>query len=112
MIPLLKRLADRGLLRIRSNKYACKRRTQIAFLVDPADLSKRLVDNPNVARKNGITPSENGITMERAAKMVSPPSQNGITMEQPLVRIREGTSEPCSFELGGRIDGRLELEPA
>jgi hypothetical protein len=42
MTPLLKRLADRGLLRVRSNDYAAKRPTQIAFLVDPVDLVKRL----------------------------------------------------------------------
>jgi hypothetical protein len=79
-IPLLKRFQARGLLRVRSNNYACKRLTQIAFLVDPADLCRRL--------ENGVTPSENGVTMEHDEKMVSPPSQNGVTMEHPLVRIR------------------------
>jgi hypothetical protein len=88
MIPLLKRLAARGLIRIKSNKYACKRRTQIEFRVDRGDLCRRLVDGLNIAPENGITPSENGITMERTLKMVSPPVKNGITMERPLVRIR------------------------
>jgi hypothetical protein len=69
-IPYLERLKARGLIRIRSNKYAAKRPTQIAFLFDPVDLSRRLVDPP----ENGVTPSENGVTMER-----------------PLVRIREST---------------------
>lgn len=40
-IPLLGRLAKRGLLRVRSNNYAAKRRTQIGFLVDPVDLVRR-----------------------------------------------------------------------
>jgi hypothetical protein len=90
MIPLLERLKARGLLRLKSNNYAAKRRTQIAFLVEPVDLSRRLIDPP----ENGITPSENGITMERDEEMVSPPIENGITMERPLVRIRENT---CSI---------------
>jgi hypothetical protein len=111
MIPLLKRLAARGLLRVKSNKYACKRRTQIAFLLDPANLFRRLVISVNNGEKNGITLSENGITMERDQKMVSPPAQNGITMERPDVRMRESKSETCSFELGGRIDGKSELDP-
>jgi hypothetical protein len=40
-IPLLDRLAARGLIRVRSNEYKLKRRTQIGFLVDPADLVRR-----------------------------------------------------------------------
>jgi DNA-binding MarR family transcriptional regulator len=92
MIPLLKRLEARDLIRIRSNNYAAKRRTQIAFRVDPVNLAKRLVDVVKIALKNGITPSENGITMERTLKMVSPPSQNGITMERPDVRIRDSNA--------------------
>jgi len=40
-IPLLNRLADRGLIRVRSNGYKAKRRTQIAFVVDPLDLGRR-----------------------------------------------------------------------
>jgi hypothetical protein len=87
-IPLLKRLEARGLIRIRSNNYAAKRRTQIAFRVDRADLCRRLVDDVNIARKNGTTSSENGTTMERAEKMVPPPVRNGTTMERPHVRIR------------------------
>jgi hypothetical protein len=90
-IPLLERLKARGLIQIKSNKYAAKRPTEIAFLVDPADLSRRLVDDANTARKNGTTPSENGTTMERTLKMVPPPSENGTTMEQLLVRIRESS---------------------
>jgi hypothetical protein len=83
-IPLLKRLEARGLIRIRSNNYACKRRTQIAFRVDPADLCRRLVDenritierlvnDVNSGAENGTTPSENGTTMKRTEKMVPPP---------------------------------------
>jgi hypothetical protein len=41
MTPLLNRLADRGLIRVRSNDYAAKRTTQIGFLVDPVDLVRR-----------------------------------------------------------------------
>jgi hypothetical protein len=82
-MPLLKRLEARDLLRVKSNKYACKRRTEIAFRVDPTDLSRRLVDYVNIAQKNGTTP------LERPPKMVPPPLQNGTTMERPLVRIRE-----------------------
>jgi hypothetical protein len=92
-IPFLERLADRDLIRIRSNGYAAKRRTQIEFRVDPVDLFKRLVDDVNDGSENGVTPSENGVTMERTLKMVSPPLENGVTMERPPVRIREGTSE-------------------
>jgi hypothetical protein len=40
VIPLLNRLAERGLIRVRSNNYAAKRPTQVAFLVDPVDLVK------------------------------------------------------------------------
>jgi hypothetical protein len=87
-IPLLERLKARGLIRIRSNKYAAKRPTQIAFLVDPVDLSRRLIDPP----ENGTTPSENGTTVERTSKMVPPPLENGTTMERPDVRTREYTS--------------------
>jgi hypothetical protein len=107
-LPLLERLKERGLIRIKSNNYAAKRRTQIAFLVEPVDLVRKLFD----AEKNGTTPSQNGTTMERTQKMVPPPIENGTTMERPLVRIRESKSETCSFALGGRIDGHLELEPA
>jgi hypothetical protein len=87
-IPYLERLKARGLIRIKSNGYAAKRRTQIAFLVEPVDLSRRLIDSP----ENGVTPLENGVTMERAEKMVSPLTQNGVTMERPLVRIRESSA--------------------
>jgi hypothetical protein len=52
VIPLLNRLAERGLLRVRSNDYAAKRTTQIAFLVDPRDLVTRLWTAP----ENGTTP--------------------------------------------------------
>jgi hypothetical protein len=52
VIPLLNRLAERGLLRVRSNNYAAKRRTQIGFLVDPRDLVMRLWTAP----ENGTTP--------------------------------------------------------
>jgi hypothetical protein len=38
----LRRLAERGLIRVRSNNYAVKRRTQIGFLVDPVDLAGRI----------------------------------------------------------------------
>jgi hypothetical protein len=98
-IPLLQRLADRGLLRVRSNNYAAKRRTQVAFMVDPADLCRRLTgngvtmeqaadDDESSASENGVTPSENGVTLEHSEKMVSPPSQSGVTMERASVRIR------------------------
>jgi hypothetical protein len=40
-IPILDRLAERGLIRVRSNNYKAKRTTQIAFLVDPVDLVRR-----------------------------------------------------------------------
>jgi hypothetical protein len=40
-IPLLDRLSARGLIRVRSNEYKLKRRTQIGFLVDPVDLVRR-----------------------------------------------------------------------
>ncbi len=40
-IPLLGRLAERGLIRVRSNNYTLRRRTQVAFLVDPVDLVGR-----------------------------------------------------------------------
>jgi DNA-binding MarR family transcriptional regulator len=98
-IPVLKRLEARGLIRVKSNKYACKRRTQIAFRVDPVDLVRRLVDVVKDAQENGTTPSENGTTIERDEKMVPPTPENGTTMERPYVRIREGTSETCSLEL-------------
>jgi hypothetical protein len=91
-IPFLERLAARGLIRIRSNNYACKRRTQIAFRVDPMDLSRRLVISVSDDEGNGVTPSENGVTMEHAEKMVSPPLQNGVTMERLHVRIRESSA--------------------
>jgi hypothetical protein len=98
-VPFLERLAERGLLRIRSNNYAAKRRTQIAFLVDPIDLSKRLVESENEttterlvdavnsALENEVTPSENEVTMECALKMKSPPWENEVTVERPDVRI-------------------------
>jgi len=62
VIPLLNRLAERVLIRIRSNNYKAKRRTQIAFVVDPVDLVKRLW----TASENGTTPCQNGTTMEHA----------------------------------------------
>jgi DNA-binding MarR family transcriptional regulator len=56
MTPLLKRLAKRGLIRVRSNKYAVKRTTQIALRVHPSNLSRRLVDDVNIVMENGSTP--------------------------------------------------------
>jgi hypothetical protein len=59
-IPLLGRLAERVLIRIRSNNYKAKRRTQVAFVVDPVDLVRRLW----TPSENGVTPCQNGVTME------------------------------------------------
>ena len=81
-IPYLERLAARGLLRIMSNKHACKHRTQIRFLVDPADLSRRLADAESAILRpsdiNDLADAENGVTPQ---KTVSPWSaiKNGVT---------------------------------
>ena len=82
-VPLnLKRLAARGLLRIRANNYAAKRRTQVAFLVDRADLSERLGNADNSPSENDTTPSEN--SRKRAQKVTPPPLKNDTTMEREL----------------------------
>jgi hypothetical protein len=91
-IPILERLAERGLLRIMSNKHAAKRPTQVAFSVDPVDLCVRLADrqpaeepespsgemvsppkkmvSPWINFQNGVTPPENGVTMDRRPYVV------------------------------------------
>lgn len=91
-VMYLGRLADRSLIRIRSNEYAAKRRTQIAFLVEPVDLCIRLIDAVNIAPENEPTPPENEPTMERLQKMNPPPLENEPTMERLDVRIRSNTS--------------------
>lgn len=59
-IPLLNRLAERGLIRVQSNRFKAKRRTKIGFLVDPVGLVQRLW----TASENGVTRRQNGVTVE------------------------------------------------
>jgi hypothetical protein len=91
-VMYLGRLADRGLLKVRSNNYAAKRRTQVQFLVDPVDLCQRLENEP--------TSSENEPTMEQLSKMNPPPYENEPTMERQDARIREVRSFDLEFETG------------
>jgi hypothetical protein len=116
-IPLLKRLADRGLLRIKSNNYAAKRRTQIAFRVDAVDLFRRLdaengvtMERDETPSENGTTPSENGTTMEHDQKMVPPPLENGTTRERPFVRIRGGNPEKGAATIGDPSKAKSTLD--
>jgi hypothetical protein len=63
-IPPLDRLATLRLIRVRSNKYRLKRPTQVCFLVDPADLERRLSIH-NGEPFCGVMKHQNGVTMER-----------------------------------------------
>jgi hypothetical protein len=99
-VMYLGRLAARGLIRIRSNNYACKRCTQISFLVEPVDLCRRLVDAVNSVPENEPTPSENEPTMQHLQKMNPPPCQNEPTMKHPHVRIREVRGFDLELETG------------
>ena len=87
-IPLLNRLAERGLIRVRSNAYKAKRRTQIAFVVDPADLVRRFGTAETPPPKM-VSPRPKMVSPWNGAEKWCHPLKNGVTMERRHVRIRE-----------------------